>query len=86
MIPKRLRNNCRFFLRVRFRGAFLKQAGTRDAGDGETYLAAETTRRISEAQGFQTRRQAERMRDMLSERYGIRSEIFVYDGGGRYEI
>ena len=67
------------------RGTFLKQAGTSDHGDGETHPAAETTRRLSEAQGFQTRRQAERMRDLLYDRYGIKVDIIVYEGGRRYE-
>ena len=52
MTPKRMRNNSRFFLKVRNRGTFLKQAGTKDTGEGETHPAAETTRRLSEAQGF----------------------------------
>ena len=85
MIAKRLRNNCRFFLKVRHRGTFLKQAGTRDTGEGETNPAAETTRRLSEAQGFYTRRQAEQMRDLLYDRYGLKSDIIVYEGGRRYE-
>lgn len=85
MIPKRQRNNSRFFLKVRNRGSFLKQAGTSDTGEGETKPTAETTRRLSEAQGFQTRRQAERMRDLLYDRYGIKTDIIRYDGGRRYE-
>lgn len=85
MIPKRMRNNSRFFLKVRNRGTFLKQAGSSDAGEGETHPAAETTRRLSEAQGFQTRRQADRMRDLLYDRYGIKTDIIMYDGGRRYE-
>ncbi len=85
MTPKRMRNNSRFFLKVRNRGTFLRQAGTRDTGEGETHPAAETTRRLSEAQGFQTRRQAERMRDLLYDRYGIKTDIIRYDGGRRYE-
>jgi hypothetical protein len=80
-----MRNSCRFFLKVRNRGTFLKQAGTRDTGEGETHPAAETTRRLFEAQGFQTRRQAERMRDLLYDRYGIKTDIIRYDGGRRYE-
>ena len=59
MTPKRMRNNSRFFLKVRNRGTFLKQAGTTDTGEGETHPAAETTRRLSEAQGFQTQQQAD---------------------------
>lgn len=85
MTPKRMRNNSRFFLKVRNRGTFLKQAGTTDTGEGETHPAAETARRLSEAQGFQTRRQAERMRDLLYDRYGLKSDIIVYEGGRRYE-
>lgn len=85
MIPKRLRNNCRFFLKVRHRGTFLKQAGTRYTSEGETWPAAETTRRLSEAQGFQTRRQAARMRDLLCDCYGLNADIIVYEGGRRYE-
>lgn len=85
MTPKRMRNNSRFFLKVRNRGTFLRQAGTRDTGEGETHPAAETTRRLSEAQGFQTLRQAERMRDLLYDRYGIKTDIIRYDGGRRYE-
>ena len=85
MTPKRMRSNSRFFLKVHNRGTFLKQAGTSDHGDGETHPAAETTRRLSEAQGFQTRRQAERMRDLLYDRYGIKVDIIVYEGGRRYE-
>ena len=85
MTPKIMRNNSRFFLKVRNRGTFLKQAGTRDTGEGETHPAAETTRRLSEAQGFQTRRQAERMRDLLYDRYSIKAEIIVYEGGRHYE-
>ena len=85
MTPKRLRNNNRFFLKVRNRGYFLKQAGTSDHGEGETKPAADTTRRLSEAQGFQTRRQAERMRDLLYDRYGIKTDIIRYDGGRRHE-
>ena len=85
MTPKRMRNNSRFFLKVRNRGTFLRQAGTRDTGEGETHPAAETTWRLSEAQGFQTRRQAERMRDLLYDRYGIKTDIIRYDGGRRYE-
>ena len=85
MIPKRQRNNSRFFLKVRNRGSFLKQAGTSDTGDGETKPVAETTRRISEAQGFQTRRQADRMRDLLYDRYGIKTDIIRYEGGRRYD-
>ena len=46
MTPKRMRNNSRFFLKVRNRGTFLKQAGTKDTGEGETHPAAETTRRL----------------------------------------
>lgn len=72
-------------MKVRNRGTFLKQAGTSDNGEGETHPAAETTRRLSEAQGFQTRRQAERMRDRLYDRYGIKVDIIVYEGGRRYE-
>ena len=85
MTPKRMRNNYRFFLKVRNRGTFLKQAGSSDAGEGETHPAAETTRRLSEAHGFQTQRQAERMRDLLYDRYGIKAEIIVYEGGRHYE-
>ena len=85
MTPKRMRNNSRFFLKVRNRGTFLRQAGTKDTGEGETHPAAETTRQLSEAQGFQTRRQAERMRDLLYDRYGIKADIIRYDGGRRYE-
>ena len=85
MTPKRMRNSCRFFLKVRNRGTFLKQAGTRNTGEGETHPAAETTRWLSEAQGFQTRRQAERMCDLLYDRYGIKTDIIRYDGGRRYE-
>ena len=85
MTPKIMRNNSRFFLKVRNRGTFLKQAGTRDTGEGETHPAAETTRRLSEAQGFQTRRQAERMRDLLYDPDGIKTDIIRYDGGRRYE-
>ena len=85
MTPKRMRNNSRFFLKVRNRGTFLKQAGTRDTGEGETHPAAETTRRLSEAQGFQTVRQAIRMRHLLADRYGLKTEIIKYEGGRRYE-
>lgn len=85
MIPKRQRNNSRFFLKVRNRGSFLKQAGTSDTGEGETKPTAETTRRLSEAQGFQTRRQAERMRDLLYDRYGVKTDIIRYEGSNRYE-
>lgn len=85
MIPKRLRNNSRFFLKVRNRGSWLKQAGTSDHGDGETRPAAETTRRLSEAQGFQTRRQAFRMQQLLVSRYGVKTDIIRYEGGRRYD-
>ena len=85
MIPKRQRNNSRFFLKVRNRGSFLKQAGTTDTGDGESKPQAETTRRLCEAQGFQTRRQADRMRDLLYDRYGIKTDIIRYEGGRRYD-
>lgn len=85
MTPKRMRNNSRFFLKVRNRGTFLRQAGTRDTGEGETHPAAETTRRLSEAQGFQTMRQAERMRRILVDRYGVKTEIIRIEGGRRYD-
>lgn len=85
VIPKRQRNNNRFFLRVRNRGSWLKQAGTTYTGDSESKPAAETTRRLSEAQGFQTRRQAERMRQVLIDRYGVKTEIIVIEGGRRYD-
>ena len=85
MTPKRMMNNSRFFLKVRNRGTYLKQAGTSDTGAGETHPAAETTRRLSEAQGFQTRRQAERMRDLLYDRYGVKADIIRYDGGRYHE-
>ena len=85
MIPKRQRNNSRFFLKVRNRGTFLKCAGTSDHGDGESKPAAETTRRLSDAQGFQTLRQANRMRDLLYDRYGVKSDVIMYEGGRRYD-
>lgn len=84
MTPKRMRNNSRFFLKVRNRGTWLKQAGTSDHGEGETKPAAETTRWLSEAQGFQTFKQAARMRDLLQARYGIRVDVVRFDGGRRY--
>lgn len=85
MTPKRMRNNSRFFLKVRNRGTFLKQAGTRDTGEGETHPAAETTRHMSEAQGFKTIRQAMRMRDLLYDRYSMKTDIIRYEGGQRYD-
>ena len=84
MIPKSQRNNSRFFLRVKNRGTWLKQAGTTYTGDGESRPAAETTRRLSEAQGFKTRRQAERMRQLLIQKYGLKTDIILYEGGQRY--
>ena len=84
MIPKRQRINCRFFLRVGKTDAWLKQAGTTDTGNGEGAPCAETTRWLLEAQGFNTRRQAERMREIISERYGLKAYIIEIKGGLRY--
>ncbi len=86
MIQKRQRNNSKFFLKVKNRGAWLKQAGTTDVGNGESKPAAETTRRLSEAQGFETRRQAERMRQLLVMKYGLKTNIVLYKGGQRYAV
>lgn len=85
MILKSRRNNSRFFLKVRGRGSWLKQAGTTDAGTGEGKPQAETTRMLSEARGFQTRRQAERMRDLLHDRYGVKTDIIDLEGRNRNE-
>ena len=85
MIPKRLRNNNRFFLKVRNRGSWLKRAGRTDTGEGPGRPAAETTRHLSEAQGFKTMRQAKRMRSLLEEQYGLKTDIIRYEGSNRYE-
>ena len=85
MIPKRQRNNSTFFMKIRNQGSFLKMAGTSDKGEGETKPAAETTRRLSEAQGFQTRRQAGRMQKLLITCYGVKADIIIYEGVRRYD-
>lgn len=85
MIPKRERNNSKFFLKVRARGTWVKWAGTSEDGNGKTRPAAETTRHMSEAQGFKTIRQAMRMRDLLYDRYSMKTDIIRYEGGQLYD-
>ena len=64
----------RYILKVsggRGRASYFVQAGTSDDGSGESKPLAETTQRIYDAHGFETYKQAERMRRALDERYGL---------------
>lgn len=84
MIALRDRDNSRFFLRVMARGVWIMRAGITIDEQGEHKPAAETTRFLSEAQGFKTRRQAERMRVILKERYGVKTSVIEINGGRHY--
>lgn len=74
----RKQNNGRFVLRVKGtkRPAFyLEFAGSHDNGTGECEPYARTTRFYDRAMGFDTFKQAERMRQLLNVKYGMKTNI-----------
>lgn len=70
----------RFFLKVPGKRQYFKLAGSRADENGESAPCAQTTERISESFPFHTEKSAEAMQRVLSEKYGLQTQVVKWEG------
>lgn len=76
---ERQQNQGKFILKVNNRRGWFQTSGSSDNGHGETKASARTTMHISEAKSFKTAKSAEAMRRLLSEMYGLETQIVKWE-------
>ena len=76
---ERKQNRGKFILKATKKRGYFLISGSSDDGSGETRACARTTMRISEAQTIKTAKSAEAMRRLLKERYGLETQIMVWE-------
>ncbi len=81
---ERKQSQGKFILKVIKKRGYFLTSGSSVKGSGETRACARTTMRISEAQTFKTAKSAEAMRRLLKDKYGLETQIMVWER--RYDL
>ena len=68
------------FARIAALGTEIEVASSRADENGESAPCAQTTERISESFPFHTEKSAEAMQRVLSEKYGLQTQVVKWEG------